>query len=146
MNVAVSVPPLIVVLTSPQRESAPPSSGMWSDAGTAMFAVAIRLAQGSRGLAQIVFQLVICIALAHLPLAIFGTLATKQELGTYLDVHSIDHIANPLTRVSTPLEPKSNQQLGWLIWAPQLMMWPAFALLSASGAGFAAWMLHRHPK
>lgn len=111
----------------------------------AMIAAAIGLARG-RKLIHLILLLTICVAMAHLPLAIFGTIATREELGTYLDVHGIDLIANPLTRVSTPLEPKSSEQLGWLIWAPQLLMWPAFSVLSAGGAGFAAWMMFRHPK
>jgi hypothetical protein len=86
------------------------------------------------------------LALCHLPLAISGTLATHHELGTYLDVHAIDHIANPFTRVSTPLEPKSTAQLAWLVWVPQLVMWPAFSMMSAGGLGFAVVMIRRQPR
>jgi hypothetical protein len=112
----------------------------------AMVAAAFVLAAGRPTIPQFVFLLTIAVALAHLPLAIVGTLFTYNELGTSLDVHSIDHIANPLTRLSTPLEPKSHEQLAWLIWTPQLLMWPALTMLSAGGAGFAAVMAQREPR
>lgn len=109
----------------------------------AAVAAAVRLAAYHKAVLVVLTQLSVFIALAHLPLAILGTLATQHEFGTYLDVHGIDHIANPFTRVSTPLEPGSTPQLAWLVWAPQLVMWPAFAMLSAGGVGFAAVMIPR---
>ena len=109
----------------------------------ALLAAALRLANRHRNLLPVLGQLSITVALAHLPLALFGTLATHHEWGTYLDVHRIDHIANPFTQMSTPLEPKSNEQLAWLVWTPQLVMWPAFSMLSTGGAAFAAVMIRR---
>ena len=82
----------------------------------------------------------LCATLAHTPLAVFGTYATKNEWGTALDVHVIDHIANPLTRVSTPLEAKSEEQIAWLVWAPQLIVLPALSMMSAGSIGFATLM------
>jgi hypothetical protein len=109
----------------------------------AMLAAAILLARRETRVLTFVAHLSVTIELAHLPLAIFGTLATRQELGTYLDVHTIEHIANPLTQMSLPLEPKSEAQLAWLVWIPQLIVWPGLTMLSAGGAGFAALMLRK---
>lgn len=112
----------------------------------AMLAAGLRLASVHPGVLPVLGQLSIGIALAHLPLALFGTFATQQGWGTYLDVHGIEHIANPFTQVSTPLEPRSNEQLAWLVWTPQLVMWPAFTMLSAGGAAFGAVMFRRHER
>ena len=109
----------------------------------AMLAASIGLGRAGTGIPTYVLTLSLVIALAHLPLAIFGTLATRMELGTYLDVHAIDFVAHPILRTPAELEAGSTEQLTLLVWLPQLLMWPALTMLSAGGAGFCALMLQR---
>ncbi|MDP6928589.1 MAG: hypothetical protein QF412_02695 [Planctomycetota bacterium] len=111
----------------------------------ATVAAALLLAQRSKDFAPLILNLSIFIALARLPLAIFGTFATTHRWGTSLDVHSIDFIANVFTQTPLELLPGSSQQLTWVLWVPQLLVWPAFTFMSAGGIGFAALMFRRAP-
>ncbi len=86
------------------------------------------------------------VAVARLPLAAWGTYATYNELGTSYDVHSITVFANPLQQIAQKVVAGSNEQLGWLIWAPNLLVLPGLYLMSLSGVAFAIVMFVLHPK
>ncbi|MEM7201722.1 MAG: hypothetical protein AAF628_15745 [Planctomycetota bacterium] len=109
----------------------------------AILAASLRLANQSSRVIPFVLNLSLFVSLAHLPLAFVGTLATRGAWGTYLDVRAIDFIANPLTQVPVELVPGSTEQLAWLVWVPQLLVWPSISMLTAGGLGFAALMARR---
>lgn len=84
--------------------------------------------------------------LVHLPLAIFATLATRGHWGTYLDVHAVDFVADPMTRTPVELEPGSTSQLWVVAWFPLLALWPGLTWMSGGGLSFAVWMFRHAPK
>jgi hypothetical protein len=106
-------------------------------------AAAVLLAERCRSLPLTLAWLTLFITACRLPIACFGTLATHGELGTSLDVHSVVHFANPLAQQPVEVEPGSTEQLAWLVWAPHLLVYPSFYLLSLGGLAFARLMMLR---
>jgi hypothetical protein len=86
------------------------------------------------------------VSLSRLPIAVFGTLATRHGWGTSLDVHSMRVFANPFMQWPVEVQPASFEQLGWLVWAPQLLILPAIYMLSVGGVAFAVSMFVLHPE
>lgn len=109
-------------------------------------AAAVVLARSGRKLPATLGTLSIFIGLSRLPVAIFGTIATRQQLGTSLDVHTLDFFANPLSRMTVEVAPGSTEQLAWLVWAPQLVVMPAIYMLSTGGIAFAVHMYGMHER
>ena len=66
-----------------------------------------------------------------------STLATRGEWGTSLDVHSIEHFANPFVKRTVSVEPGSQEQLMWLVWSGHLLILPALYMMSAGGVALA---------
>lgn len=108
-------------------------------------AAGVLLAQRSERIGPVFAYLSLFIAAARLPIAMFGTLATQRGWGTYLDVRSIDFIANIATQQPTELAPGSTEQLLWTLWFPQLLLWPGLSMMSAGSVAFAVWLIRRHP-
>ncbi|MCA8941859.1 MAG: hypothetical protein KDB80_04800 [Planctomycetes bacterium] len=96
-------------------------------------AAAVLLAERCRSVFLTLSWMSLFVTLTRLPLALFGTFATRHEWGTSLDVHSIEHFANPLVQRTVSVEPASTEQLAWLIWAPHLLVLPALYMMSTSG-------------
>ncbi|MBK8976913.1 MAG: hypothetical protein IPM29_13420 [Planctomycetes bacterium] len=88
--------------------------------------------------------LAVFVTVARLPLAIWGTLATREQLGTSLDVHTVTRFANPFAQVAMHVDAGSNEQLAWLVWAPNLLILPGLYMLSLGGVAFAVvmWAVH----
>jgi hypothetical protein len=107
----------------------------------AAFAAAWLLARERRRVLHMLALLALFVTAVRLPLALFGTLATRFHLGTRLDVHAIDTIAHPVAQV--PLELGPAEQLWYLIWWPQAVVLPALHLLAAGGVGFFSLMVER---
>ncbi|MCC7396204.1 MAG: hypothetical protein IT455_03975 [Planctomycetes bacterium] len=84
--------------------------------------------------------------LARLPSAVLSKYASDKELGTCLDVHTIQDIVNPMTQAtfSPPLEVGSAAQQFWLIWLEHVIFFPAVYFLSFFGIAFGAYMFHQH--
>jgi hypothetical protein len=106
-------------------------------------AAAVALAQRGPSLVQLGLGVAIASTALRLPIALFGTLATWQGWGTSLDVHSIEFCAHPLAQTPLTLEPGSVQQLWYLVWAQQLVVYPALTFASAGGVGFLTLMARR---
>lgn len=101
-------------------------------------AAAFMLAGRCRSILLTLSWLTLFVTMTRLPVAAFATLATWNEWGTHLDVHSIIFFASPLTQRTVTIEqPGSTEQLGWLVWAPQLLVLPALTMLMASGVALA---------
>lgn len=86
------------------------------------------------------------ILLARLPAAIWSKIASDNELGTCLDVHSVRDIVNPMTQMQFEprLEIGSGQQQFWLIWLEHVIFFPAVYLMSLFGIALGAYMFHKH--
>ena len=54
--------------------------------------------------------------------------------------------ANPLQQIAQRVAEGSPEQLGWLIWAPNLLIMPGLYLMSLSGVAFGITMFVLHPK
>lgn len=106
-------------------------------------AAAVALAQRGPTLLQLVFGVALTSTALRLPVALFGTFATWQGWGTSLDVHSVEFCAHPLAQTPLTLEPGSVAQLWYLVWAQQLVVYPALTFASAGGVGFLALMARR---
>ena len=111
----------------------------------ASIAASVGLAYRFRKVLPCLMWLSLFVTAVRAPIAIFGTLATTRGLGTSLDVRSVDKIASPLTQQPLRLEAASSEQLGWLIWAPNLIAMPAFYMLSLGGIAFGVTMWITHP-
>ena len=109
-------------------------------------AAAILLARSGRRLPATLGLLSIFVGLTRLPVAIFGTIATRAHLGTSLDVHTVTFFANPLARMPVETAAASTEQLAWLVWAPQLVVMPAVYMLSVGGVAFAVHMYALHER
>lgn len=104
-------------------------------------AAALLLALRCRSVMLTLSWLTLFMTLTRLPLVIFGTLATQGHWGTSLDVHSMVHFANPLAQRVQVVEPGSTEQLGWILWAPHLLVFPALYMMSAGGFALALLVL-----
>lgn len=92
------------------------------------------------------FAVVIVFAtLVRVPVALFGTWATQNRLGTHLDATKITFFANPMTHQSVEVVPGSFEQLAWVVWVPQLVVLPIVTFMIAGGIGFAVLMFVQHP-
>jgi hypothetical protein len=109
-------------------------------------AASVLLAWAHRRVLLVLAWLAVFVTFARIPLVVFGTLATHNGWGTSLDVHSITRFANPLAQSPVQVAAYSAEQLGWLIWAPNLLVMPGVYMLSLGGIGFAATMFVNHPK
>jgi hypothetical protein len=107
----------------------------------ATLAAALLLAVRCRTLLLTFSWLSLFVALSRIPLAIVGTFATRDEWGTSLDVHSIVHFGDPIRQQPVIVEAGSNVQLGWLIWVPNLIVFPAIYMCSAGGVALLRVML-----
>jgi hypothetical protein len=113
-------------------------------AGTLAGAVLLAL-RSARAIPMLLY-LSLFIAAVRLPVAMFGTLATRSGWGTSLDVRSVDFIVNLANQQPVELAPGSDEQLLWTVWFPQLMLWPALSMMSAGGIAFAVFSFARHPR
>lgn len=104
---------------------------------------AVALARTGPTLGAYVLTLLVIVTAGWAPAGIFGTLATRHEWGTSLDVHAIEFCAHPLARSPLVLEPGSTKQVWFLVWAPLLVVFPLLSWLSAGGAGFLVLMTER---
>ncbi len=77
--------------------------------------------------------------------ALVGVAATRLELGTHYDVSSLTEVTVTLAAGSWVFAPGSWQQLFWLTLLPQLVIWPAFTVLSGMAAGGVTLMLVPRP-
>ena len=112
----------------------------------ATFVAALLLARRCRSLLLTLSWLILLVTMCRLPLALFSTLASQRSWGTSLDVHSILVFANPLVQYPLEVTSGSGQQFGWLIWGPQLFVYPSLYMLSFGGIAFAAVMFVQHPR
>ena len=105
-------------------------------------AAALLLADRCRAVILTFSWLTLFVSLSRLPIALFGTWATRSELGTSLDVHSVTFFANPFVQRTVTVEPGSTEQLAWLLWGPHLLVMPALYMMSSSGFAIArlAWI------
>ncbi|MCA8956042.1 MAG: hypothetical protein KDC87_08205 [Planctomycetes bacterium] len=110
----------------------------------ATLAGALLLGRPRRRMVELLLYLVLWIAVTRLPLAVFGTVATRAALGTHLDVHATTYFVPPGTGVGIEVEPAAAQQLLWMVWIPHLLMMPFVYLLSTGGFAFLARMWHQH--
>lgn len=106
----------------------------------------VLLAVRCRRVILVLAWLSLLVTFARIPLIVFGTFATQESFGTTLDVHTITLFANPLNQTPLEVAAWSPEQLGWLIWAPNLLVMPALYMLSLGGIGFAVTMFVLHPK
>ena len=75
-----------------------------------------------------------------------GTLATRGEWGTHLDVHGTTYFVPPGGGTSIgeiDVTPGSSEQLFWLLWAPHLIVYPLFYSMSTGGIAFLRLMWQR---
>ncbi|MHC5065810.1 MAG: hypothetical protein ACYTG5_17740 [Planctomycetota bacterium] len=112
----------------------------------ASLAAVILLAQRCRGLMLTLSWLTLFVSICRIPLALFSTLASQRSWGTSLDIHSIQVFANPFVQYPVEVTAGSSEQFAWLIWAPQLIIYPSLYMLSFGGIAFAAVMFVTHPK
>lgn len=112
-------------------------------AGLAFCLVASRTA---KSLVAVLVMIAAGITLARLPAAFFSLYASRQQLGTCLDIHTIRDIVNPMTQMQ--FEPRlaigSPEQEFWLIWLEHVIFYPAVYLMSLFGIGFGTYMWHKH--
>ena len=104
------------------------------------------LARPGRKVLHLVLYLTLFIAVTRLPIALFATLATRGEWGTHLDVHGTTVFVPPGGGTSIggiETEPGSTEQLFWLVWAPQLVLYPMVYMMSAGSAAFLRLMAAR---
>jgi hypothetical protein len=112
----------------------------------ATLACAFLLARKGRKILHLFLYLSLFIAVTRLPIALFGTLATRGEWGTHLDVHRTVFFVPPGGATSIgPIEVAAGgtEQLFWLIWAPHLIVYPLFYMMSAGGFAFLRLMWQR---
>ncbi len=112
----------------------------------ATLAGAYLLAKSGRKILHVFLYLSLFIAVTRLPLAVFGTLATRGEWGTHLDVHGTVFFVPPggaTTVGSIEVEAGGAEQLFWLIWAPHLIVYPFFYMMSTGGFAFLKMMWER---
>jgi hypothetical protein len=112
----------------------------------ATFLAALLLARPGRKILHLVFYLALFLAVTRLPLAVFGTLATRAAWGTHLDVHGTTYFVPPGGGTTVGgIEPESGspEQLFWLVWAPHLIVYPFFYMTSAGGFAFLRLMWAR---
>ena len=112
----------------------------------ATLAAAFLLARPGRKILHLFLYLTLFIAVTRLPLAVFGTLATRGAWGTHLDVHNTVYFVPPgagteIGAIETAAG--GNEQLFWLIWAPHLIVYPFFYLMSTGGFSFLRLMIQR---
>lgn len=112
----------------------------------AVFAAAILLGRRCERVWHPFLYMALFTYLVHLPLAIFSTLATRGQWGTYLDVHTVDFVADPMTRTPVELDPGSTTQLWVVAWFPLLVLWPGLTWMSGGGLSFAVWMFRHAPE
>ncbi len=112
----------------------------------ASLAAVILLAQRCQAFLLTLSWLILFISICRLPLALFSTLASQRQWGTSLDIHSIQVFANPFVQYPVEVSAGSSEQFTWLIWAPQLIIYPSLYMLSFGGVAFAAVMFVTHPK
>jgi len=110
----------------------------------ASLAMGVLAARQTDRLAQLFFQLVVCLFALRLPVALFSKLASDLHWGTSLDVHTITAFVNPLADHEVETEPGSAQQQAWLIWAQHLGFVPAFYLMSVGGVAFVVHTFRVH--
>jgi hypothetical protein len=72
--------------------------------------------------------------------ALVGVVATHFGLGSHYDVSGLTFVAVALTGDTYSFVPGTWRQIGWLVLAPQAMVWPAFTVV----AGMAGAALARH--
>ena len=112
----------------------------------ATLAGALLLARPGRKALHMVFYLSIFVAVTRLPLAVFGTLATQRAWGTHMDVHRATYFVPPGSGgIGVETVAGSSQQLFWMVWAPQLLVYPALYMMSAGGVAFLA-IMWRHQR
>ncbi|MEO0480668.1 MAG: hypothetical protein AAF196_14405 [Planctomycetota bacterium] len=111
----------------------------------ASIAASVSFAYRFRKVLPSILWLSLFVTAVRSPIAIIGTLATKNGLGTTLDVRNVVKIASPLTQQPMKLEPASTEQLGWVLWGPNLLAMPAFYMLSLGGIAFGVTMWITHP-
>ena len=70
--------------------------------------------------------------------AIVGVAATRLAAGTHYDVSPLTEVAVAFAAGTWVFAPGSWEQLFWLTLLPQLVIWPAFTVLSGITAGAAA--------
>lgn len=112
----------------------------------ATLAGAYLLARPGRKILHLVLYLTLFIAVTRLPLAVLGTLATQNAWGTHLDVHGTVYFVPPgggteIGAIQTAAG--SSEQLFWLVWAPHLLVYPMFYLMSTGGIAFLRLMWSR---
>ncbi len=98
---------------------------------------ALLLAERCRAVLLTFSWLSLFVSMSRIPIALFGTFATRGEWGTSLDVHSVEHFANPLVKRTVSVEPGSQEQLMWLIWSGHLLILPALYMMSTGGIALA---------
>ena len=70
--------------------------------------------------------------------ALVGVVATRLAAGTHYDVSPLTEVAVAFAAGTWVFAPGSWEQLFWLTLLPQLVIWPAFTVLSGITAGAAA--------
>ncbi|HLQ37498.1 MAG TPA: hypothetical protein VK348_06840, partial [Planctomycetota bacterium] len=93
----------------------------------------------------LLLRLCVGIVAMRLPIALLSKLASDRQLGTSLDIHTITVFLVPVTHQEMEVLPGSLEQQQWLVWAPHVLFFPAFYLMSLGGVAFAAFLFHRHP-
>jgi hypothetical protein len=109
-------------------------------------ALALLAARHANGLLSLLFLVSAGTVAARLPAALFSKLASDNRWGTCLDISSVRDIVNPMTGLQfhPRLQPGSAEQQFWLIWLEHIIMFPAVYMMSLTGIGIGAYMMHRH--
>lgn len=88
-------------------------------------------------------RIFLLVSLTRIPLAIAGSWLTQNQLGTWLDVHRITFFVVPLGEMPIDTTAGSQDQLMWLVWVPQLVLFPLVTILAAGGLGFMTHMFRK---
>jgi hypothetical protein len=73
--------------------------------------------------------------------ALVGIVATRLEAGTHYDVSPLTEVAVAFAEGAWVFAPGSWEQLFWLTLLPQLVIWPAFTVLTGMAAGAVVLLL-----
>jgi len=109
-------------------------------------ALALMAARHANSLLGLLFLVSAGTVAARLPAAVWSKLASDGRWGTCLDITSVRDIVNPMTGLQfhPRLQPGSQEQQFWLIWLEHIIMFPAVYMMSLTGIGIGAYMMHRH--
>jgi hypothetical protein len=100
----------------------------------AYLAVALRPERGAIGLLQDLLRYAF---LVRGFVALVGVAATRFAAGTHYDVSPLTEVGVAFASGSWTFAPGSWEQLFWLTLLPQLVIWPAFTVLSGLATGAA---------